>query len=704
MVKAEGKDGRTPGHEGRGDHHQTHDKHDGHGGHDGHSGEGHGGHHAHMLADFKRRFFASLVLTIPIAVLSPMLGELLGYGQAVAVPGQLYILFFLSTAVFFYGGWPFLSGFFKELREKKPGMMTLIALAIAVAYAYSAVVAFGLSGKVFFWELASLIDIMLAGHWIEMRSVMSASGAVEKLAGMLPRQAHRLSEDGNAEDVSVEDLRAGDMVLVKPGEKIPADGRVEKGRSSVNEAMLTGESTPVEKTEGGQVVGGSVNGEGALTVRVEKTGRDSFLSQVAELVRKAQDAKSRAQSLADRAAAWLTFIALASGAATMAAWMTLSQEGFVFALQRTVTVMIITCPHALGLAIPLVSAVSTSLAAGRGFLIRNRVSFEQARKIEAVVFDKTGTLTKGTFEVAGVEVFAEDMDRERLVALAGAVEVNSEHPIARAIADEAGKRGTRLEAEDFESIPGKGARATVEGAEIMAVSARYAREEGVSYPEEAVRDHLERGRTVIFVLADGKAAGAVALEDVLRPESLRATQGLQALGIKVMMLTGDNEKVAADVAGKLGLDSYFAEVLPEEKADRIKDIQERGLVTAMTGDGVNDAPALAQADVGLAIGAGADVAMETADIVLVRSNPEDVLSVIELSRATYRKTAQNLFWATGYNALAIPLAGGVLAFAGIVLSPAVGAVLMSLSTVIVAVNAKLLRLPERNDKGAQAPG
>lgn len=682
------------GHEGHGNnggHHEGHENGHG-GGHEGH--EGHASHHAQMAQDFKRRFIISTALTLPLAYLSPMLRSLVGLGQPEWVPGRMYILFGIATIVFFYGGLPFLRHAKMELKNKQPGMMTLIALAIIIAYVYSALVTFGLPGRVFYWELASLIDIMLLGHYIEMRSVMSASGAMEELAKLVPNKAHRLKEDGSTEEVAVSDLSPDDKVLVKPGEKIPADGEVVEGRSSVNESLLTGESKPVDKQQGEEVIGGSVNGEGSLTVQVKKTGKDSFLNQVMDMVSKAQESKSKAQSLADKAAMWLTFVAIGSGAITMVLWLVLSGKEFVFALERTVTVMIITCPHALGLAIPLVVAVSTAIAARNGFLIRNRTPFENARRLQAVIFDKTGTLTRGEFGVSDVKPFGE-MGENEILKLAGAVEAKSEHPIARAIADSAREKLDGLpDSTDFDSIPGRGAKATVDGREVMTISLRYAREQGYEMRQEAVDPLLEEGKTVIAVIVDGAAAGAIALDDVVRETSKQAVSGLKEMGLQVMMLTGDNEKVAARVARELGLDDVFADVVPDEKAAKVKSVQERGLATAMVGDGVNDAPALAQADVGFAIGAGTDVAVETADVVLVKSNPMDVVQVIKLSREVRKKTVQNLFWAMGYNVVAIPLAAGVLAWAGIILSPAAGAVVMSLSTVIVAINARIMSMPE----------
>jgi Cu2+-exporting ATPase len=570
-------------------------------------------------------------------------------------------------------------------------MMTLIALAVSVAYGYSSLVAFGLPGRVFFWELASLIDIMLLGHWIEMRSIMSASGAMEELARLIPGKAHRVAEDGSIEDVQVNRLRPDDTVRVKPGERIPADGRISEGTSSVNEAMLTGESNPVEKGPGDEVIGGAVNGEGSLTIRVGKTGENSFVSQIMTMVRKAQESTSRAQGLADRAAAWLAYIALAAGFLTMLFWLLAQGREFVFSLERTVTVMIITCPHALGLAIPLVVATTTAIAANHGFFIRNRTPFERARNLNAVLFDKTGTLTRGEFAVSDVVLFSGDMDRDGLLNMAAAVESRSEHPIARAVADAAGNPG---ESSDFRNIPGKGAQATVDGADVKVVSRSYVDAEGFEYDSSAVEDISSQGKTLVFVLVDDTPMGCIALDDVVREESREAISRLRGMGLTVMMITGDNQAVADRVAGDLGITEYFAEVLPDRKAEKVREVQQRGMMCAMTGDGVNDAPALAQADVGIAIGAGTDVAQETADIVLVRSNPMDVVKVIALSRLTYRKTLQNLFWATGYNAFAIPLAAGVLYSWGILLSPAAGAILMSLSTVIVAVNAKMMKMPD----------
>ncbi len=661
----------------------------GHENHGGHGDHGRSDHHAHMVADFKRRFWVSLVLTLPVLLLSPPIQKFLGLVGVVRIPGDVYLLFGFSSLIFFYGGYPFLKGLLDELRVIKPGMMTLIAVAITVAYAYSGAVVFGLPGKMFFWELATLIDIMLLGHWIEMRSIMGASRALEELAKLMPSHAHKLMPDGSVVDVPLGSLRAGDRVLVKPGEKVPADGVVVEGDSSVDESMLTGESRPVHKVTGAKVIGGAINGEGSLVVEIQRTGKDSFLSQVIELVKEAQESKSKTQDLANRAALWLTIIALVAGAITLVIWYVVMSKDLAFALERTVTVMVITCPHALGLAVPLVVAVSTAIAARQGLLIRNRVAFERARNVHAVIFDKTGTLTEGRFGVTDVIPLAPDISEDEVLKYAASVEAHSEHPIAKGVLSSA--RET-LPVEGFTAIPGKGARGLVNGREVMVVSPGYLREKGIDWNHERIGELSSQGKTVIFVVIDGRLKGAVALADIIRPESKEAVDRLKSMGVRCMMLTGDNSLVAKWVAQELGLDEYFAEVLPHEKARKVKEIQERGLVVAMTGDGVNDAPALAQADVGIAVGAGTDVAVETADVVLVRSNPLDVASVMRLARVTYKKMVQNLLWATGYNTFAIPLAAGVLYKYGVLLSPAAGAVLMSLSTVIVAVNARLLRL------------
>jgi Cu2+-exporting ATPase len=642
-----------------------------------------------MVADFRRRFWVSLAITIPILVLSPMIQAFLGIQADLSFPGDVYLLWALSSAVFFYGGWPFLKGLLDELGKKQPGMMTLIAIAITTAYVYSSVVVYGLAGKVFFWELATLIDVMLLGHWIEMKSVMGASRALEELAKLMPSNAHKVMPDGSTEDVPVEEIKQGDKVLIKPGEKIPVDGEVVEGESSVNEAMLTGESRPVEKTAGSKLIGGAINGEGSLTAEVQKTGRDSYLSQMIGLVEEAQQSKSRSQDLANRAALWLTIIALSAGAVTLILWFGIINKDFAFSLERMVTVMVITCPHALGLAVPLVVAVSTALSAKNGLLIRDRASFEKARNIQALIFDKTGTLTKGEFGVTDTVTFSDDMNENELLKYAASVEVNSEHPIAKGIAASV---ENPPHVEDFNSIPGKGAEGKVEGKQVKVVSPGFLRENNVTMEDKRIDKFNSQGKTVVFVMMDGELKGAIALADIIREESKEAISKLKEMGIRCMMLTGDNKLVAKWVSEEIGLDEYFAEVLPKDKAEKVKEVQSRGLIVAMTGDGVNDAPALAQADVGIAIGAGTDVAVQTADIILVRSNPLDAVAILGLARATYRKMLQNLAWATGYNAFAIPLAAGALYTYGIVLSPAMGAVLMSLSTVIVAINAKFLKI------------
>jgi len=642
-----------------------------------------------MVKDFKRRFFISLILTLPILVLSPMIQGFLGVDWRFS--GDMYILFGLSTVVFFYGGWPFITGAKDELEDRSPGMMMLITLAITIAYGYSSLVVFGWEGKQLFWELATLVDIMLLGHWIEMKSVMGASNALEELVKLMPNEAHRLDEEGNAQDVPLSELESGDWVLVKPGEKIPVDGIIVEGKSAVDESMLTGESVPVEKKEDDEVIGGSVNKEGSLTVQVEKTGEDSYLSQVITMVREAQETKSKTQDLTNRAAKWLFYLALSAGFITLFVWLSLGYE-FDMALERMVTVMVITCPHALGLASPLVVAVSTTLSAKQGLLIRNRANFEGARNLDAVVFDKTGTLTKGEFGVTDI-VPSEGHEEDELLKIAASLEQNSEHPIATGIVNEAKERELDLgKAEDFKALTGKGIEGKVDGVEVKVVSIGFVENMDISYDKDHFDRMSEEGKTVVFVLEEGDLVGMIGLADMVRETAKEAIETLKEMGVKSIMLTGDNQKVADWVAKQLGIDEVYAEVLPDDKANQIKKIKEdKGWKVAMTGDGVNDAPALATADLGIAIGAGTDVAMETADVVLVKSNPNDVVALMDLSRKTYRKMVQNLWWASGYNIIAIPLAAGVLAPWGIVLSPAVGAILMSMSTVIVAINAKMLK-------------
>ncbi len=646
-----------------------------------------GGHdHDAMLADFRRRFVVSLVLTVPILALTPEVQELAGV--EFTFPGQELAVLLLATVVYLYGGWPFLAGFATEVRTRSIGMMTLIALAITVAYVYSAAVALGLTpGMGFFWELATLIDIMLLGHYIEMRSVMGASRALEALVRIMPSEAHLVSGDGTV-DVPVGELAVGDAVLVRPGEKVPVDGEVTGGASSVNEAMLTGESRPVRRGPGDRVIGGALNGEGALTVRVTATGEETYLAQVIALVRQAQESKSRTQDLANTAAFVLTVVAVTVGGVTLAGWLVLGQD-LAFAVQRAVTVMVISCPHALGLAVPLVVAVSTSLAAGTGLLIRDRQAFEAARDLGVVIFDKTGTLTEGRFGVTAAVPLA-DWPEEAVLASAAALETMSEHPIAQGIVDEARRRGLAVPGvTNFRALPGVGVEGDVEGRRLRVVSPGALDEQGIAVDDDRLRVPRTRGETVVFLVEGGRTLGAFALADVVRPEAREAVAELQSMGYRCVMLTGDSRTVAAAVAADLALDDYYAEVLPHEKAEKVREVQRESRV-AMVGDGVNDAPALVQADVGIAIGAGTDVAVESADIVLVRSDPRDVANLMRLSKRTYRKMTQNLLWATGYNVVAIPLAAGVLSGAGIVLTPAAGAVLMSVSTVIVAVNARLL--------------
>ncbi len=648
----------------------------------------HSEHHRHMMEDFKKRFIISTILTIPILLLSPLIQDFLGFTWQ--FPGDIYVLFVLSAIVYFYGGWPFLKGLVDEMKNKNPGMMTLIALAISVAFFYSALVTFGLKGKTFYWELATLIDIMLLGHWIEMRSVLGASRALEELVKLMPTEAHKITERG-VEDVPVSELNKGDLVLVKPGEKIPSDGIIYEGETSIDESMLTGESKPVYRKEGDVVIGGSINLEGTVKVRIEKTGEETYLMQVLDLVKKAQETRSKTQNLANRAARWLTLIAITAGAITLAYWL-YAGFYFEFALERMVTVMVITCPHALGLAVPLVVAVSTSISAKKGILIRDRDSFERSREVNAVVFDKTGTLTEGRFAVTDIIPFS-SMDEKDILKYAASLESQSSHPIARGIVERAQEEGIPLEEiKDSKIIPGKGISGLLENHKIFVASPLFVKEKGLWKENNELHRVFEEGKTVVFLIMDEELVGAIAVADKIREKSREAIKMLKSMGIKTYMLTGDNKKVAKWVADELNLDGYFAEVLPHQKSEKIRELQNKGYIVAMVGDGINDAPALVQADVGIAIGAGTDVAIESADVILVKNDPRDVRHTIELARATYRKMLQNLAWATGYNAFAIPLAAGILYGYGILLSPAAGAILMSLSTVIVAINAKFLKV------------
>ena len=675
------------------EHHQNHEKmnysdHDMAGMKHEHNQEAYDKHAGHSVENFKRKFYVSLIATAPVLLLSPFIQSLLGI--SIRFPGDQLVLFLIASFVFFFGGSPFLLGAIGEIKHRALGMMTLISLAIVVAYFYSSAVVFGFKGEIFFWELATLIDIMLLGHWLEMKSVMGASMALEKLSALIPDKAH-LKKVEEIVDVDVGELKQGDIILVKPGEKIPTDGTIVKGESFVNEAMLTGESNPVSKEVGANVIGGSITEEGSLEVRVEMVGEETYLSKVIKLVKDAQASKSKTQLLADKAAFWLTLVAIFIGTITFVTWLMLG-ENIAFAIERTATVLIIACPHALGLAVPLVVAISTTLSAQNGLLIRNRTAFENARKISTIIFDKTGTLTKGTFSVKKIYILDNAYTEEKILQIAGALEQNSEHLIAKAVLAEARKRNLKiLTADDFKAIKGKGVEAIVSAKKTTIASPGYLKELGLAIPD--LLNQVEG--TVIFVIVeanDCKLVGALNLSDTIREESYDAIKLLRGEGIKLWMLTGDNESSARSVADELQLDGYFAGVLPHQKQEKVRELQSQGEFVAMVGDGINDAPALAQADVGIAIGSGTDIAAETADIILVNSNPKDIAALIFFGKATYKKMVQNLGWATGYNLVAIPLAAGVLAGYGILLSPAVGAVLMSLSTVVVAINAKLLRV------------
>jgi P-type Cu2+ transporter len=649
----------------------------GHAGHD---------HHAMMITDFKKRFYVVLALTIPIMLLSEMIQHWLHLH--ISFSGSKYILLALSTLVFFYGGWPFLKGLVNEVKAKNPGMMFLIGFAIAVAYIYSVGIVFGLQGMDFFWELATLILIMLLGHWIEMKSVAGASRELELLVQLMPADAHMVMP-GMVHDVKTDTLKENDIILVKPGEKVAADGIILDGESYLNESMLTGESKPVKKIKGDKVIAGAINGNGAIKVTVSHAAKDSYLSQVIKLVDDAQKSKSKTQLLADTAAKWLTIIALLAGITTFLYWY-LTGQSLAFAMERMVTVIVICCPHALGLAVPLVVAKSTALSAKHGLLIKNRTAFENARKITTVVFDKTGTLTVGKFEVSKIVSLKKELNENEIIRLASALEQQSEHPIASGILQKVKDLSITIPAtENFNAITGKGVEATVEGKKILVVSPGYLKGNNITVPDSFTANETE---TVVFVIINNNLAGYIALSDKIRPESAEAIKTLKQNNIKSILLTGDNNKVAASVSKVLSMDSFFAEVLPHQKLEKIKELQSKGEFVAMTGDGVNDAPALAIADIGIAVGSGSDIAAETAGIVLVNSNPKDIVSLILFGKATYRKMIQNLIWATGYNIVALPLAAGVLYKMGVLLSPAAGAVLMTISTVIVAINASLLKV------------
>ena len=643
-------------------------------------------HHKMMIDDFKKRFYVVLILTIPIMLLSTMIQHFMGVEwQFKSSP---YILFALSTMVFIYGGWPFLKGLVSELKEKNPGMMTLIGFAISVAYIYSTATVFGLKGMDFYWELATLILIMLLGHWIEMKSIAGASKDLELLVQLMPDDAHMVMGE-KVHDVKTDTLKEKDIIFVKPGEKVAADGIISEGESYLNESMLTGESKPVKKIKGDKVIAGSINGNGSFKVTVSHSAKDSYLSQVIKLVDDAQKAKSKTQLLADKAAKWLTLIALVVGISTFLYWY-LTGQPLDFAVARMVTVIVICCPHALGLAVPLVVAKSTSLAAKNGLLIKNRTAFENARKITTIVFDKTGTLTVGKFEVTKIVSLKNDINENEIIRLTSAVEQKSEHPIATGILQKAKDLSITIPAtENFNSITGKGVEATVEGKKILVVSPGYLIENKIVVPDKFITNDAE---TIVFVIINNELAGYIALSDKIRPESADAIKTLKENNIKSILLTGDNNKVAKVVSETLGMDSFIAEVLPDQKLEKIKELQSKGEFVAMTGDGVNDAPALAQADIGIAVGSGSDIAAETAGIILVNSNPKDIVSLILFGKATHRKMIQNLIWATGYNVVALPLAAGILCHWGILLNPAAGAALMAVSTIVVAINASMLKI------------
>lgn len=667
--------------------HENHNEHDNH--HDNHGGHDHSSHHAMMIRDFRLRFWISLAVSVPILVLSPMIQGILGY--ELSFQYDQYVLFGLSAFVFFYGGWPFITGLVSELKKKQPGMMTLIAVAITVAFGYSTATTFGLEGKKFFWELATLIDVMLLGHWIEMKSIMGASRSLQELVEMMPSEAHRI-ENGDTEDVKVDELDEGDKVLVRPGEKIPVDGTIFEGESNVNESMVTGESKPVKKSKNDKVIGGTINGNSSLKIKVEEAGENAYLNKIINMVQEAQEKKSKTQHLADRIAFWLTIIALVIGFGTLATWLVVGKP-FVFALERMASVMVITCPHALGLAVPLVVAISTSLTARKGLLIRNRTAFENSRKISLIAFDKTGTLTKGNFGVRRFESLSDDYKDKDILQLAGALESNSEHPLAMGIMQKIKEEDIDVpDVKDFNAITGKGIEGKVNDKKIKVVGPGYMHENNIEVPESKAGDKAKKGQeTIVYVLVNEKPVGLIAMADEIREESYDTIKVLKKNGLKIYMMTGDNEEVAKSVADELGLDGYFAGINPDEKLKKIEEFQKNGEFVAMTGDGINDAPALAAADVGIAVGSGTDVAAETADIILVNSNPGDIASLVLYGKATHQKMIQNFAWATGYNVVAIPLAAGVLYNAGLLINPAISALVMSLSTIIVAINAQLLK-------------
>ncbi len=666
------------------DSHTQHEEHDSHGGHGSHAG------HEKMFRD---RFWVSLLLSLPVLFFSPALQSWLGYA-APSFPGSTWITPVLAVVIFIYGGLPFLQMATWELRDRQPGMMTLISLAISVAFIYSIATLFFDLGESFFWELVTLIDVMLLGHWLEMRSVRQASGALDELAKLMPDEAERINENGQTETVAVSQLSAGDRVLVRPGASIPADGEVYDGRSDVNEAMITGESKLVKKESGSRAIGGTVNeGSGSLRIEITATGDETALSGIMRLVKEAQASKSKTQLLADRAAAFLFYAALGSAVLTAVIW--IIATGFdVEVLKRVVTVLVIACPHALGLAVPLVVAITTALSARNGILVRDRLALEAARELDTIIFDKTGTLTKGEQGVVDIAV-VDGVKEDEALALAAGLERDSEHAIARAIVTAAQEQSVQpADVDDFEALKGRGVRGVVDGMAVYAGGPRLLEHLDIQSPQ-AITDFSaqagEKGQAVIYLIRENSIIAAFALADVIRPESRQAIQKLHEMGIEVAMLTGDSEDVAKAVAAELNIDRYFAEVLPEDKDKKVRELQQQNKKVAMVGDGVNDAPALTRADIGIAIGSGTDVAVESAGLILVQSNPLDVVKIIELSKASQRKMVQNIWWAAGYNIIAIPLAAGILSPWGINMPPAVGALVMSLSTIIVAINAQTLR-------------
>lgn len=656
-----------------------------------HSHSGYNKHEGHHTGDFLKRFWISLIITIPILLLSPMIQQWLGFNFT--FPGDKYVLLVLSSILFIYGGMPFFKGMISEIRAKAIGMMTLVALAISVAYIYSVAVVFGLKGMDFFWELATLIVIMLLGHWLEMRSQMSASRALQTLVELLPSDVSVI-RNGVEVKIPLNELSNGETVIVKPGEKIPADGVVSEGHSDVNEAMLTGESIPVKKAVNDKVIAGAINGDGMLKFTVTGVGKDSYLNKVIDLVQSAQDAKSNTQNLADKVAKWLTYIAIVAGVGTFIYWFAKGEGNIAFALERMVTVMVTACPHALGVAIPLVVAISTTLSATNGLLIRNRTAFETTRKLSTIIFDKTGTLTEGSHSVKQIIPLSNNYSEDELLLYASAIQQNSEHHIAKGIIRKLKEKSLELwNSSDFKYIQGIGVSGIVNGKQVVSAGPNYFIENNIEPPTTPSEIEIA-SETVNYLLIDGKIEGIITLADKIREGSKQAIDKLKVMGIKSFLLTGDNENIAKSVANQLGMDGYLANVLPHLKQEKVKEFQAKGEIVAMTGDGVNDAPALAQADVGIAVGSGTDVASETADIILVNSDPRDVVKMIDFGKKTYSKMVQNLIWAVGYNVIAIPLAMGVL-YPKFLLSPAMGAVLMSASTIVVAFNAMTLKIKSK---------